>query len=185
MKHLKINGNIVLDKDNIGEFKRDLKRLLNKYAISPLSRSAIITVTQNLSTKRDDYKAGRIFKLDLCKEKVCYFLFVSVGKKQAIVLVLNEAELDYIKKYVYEKDLFTGVLLDNSIQYLYFDSINYFIPKIRDEESNQTELAEVDWIDIDFNLIFVESLGKEATANIVAQFRNRNIKRKDDKNESE
>ena len=82
-KVLKFSGNIVINDESLNLFKDDLKELLDKYSIAPLSRSAKINVTQNLSTyKYEKYKVGSVFKLESIngsKINVCYFVFIFVS----------------------------------------------------------------------------------------------------------
>lgn len=157
-----------------------MKILLDKYSITNLSRAATINVTHDLSSTHEDYKAGRIFKLDMMNKDL-YFLFISVLETGAIALVLNESELEYIKKYMNKKDLFTGVkFIENSIQNLYFKKTNYLIPKITKKSENQgidnEEFGKITWMDLDFNLVYYDSFDKESMANIIAQFMGRNKK---------
>lgn len=181
MKHLSFNGNIVIKNDQLDSFKEEMKNILDKYSITKLSRAAAINVTHDLNTTYEDYKAGRVFKLDIMNKDL-YFLFLSVSQTGAIVLVLNEYELEYIKKYMNEKDLFTGTnFAENSIQNLYFNKINYLIPKITSKSENQKaedeNLADITWMDLDFNLSYCDSFDKESIANIIAQFMGRNKKK--------
>lgn len=169
MKHLSFNGNIVIKSNQLDSFKEEMKNLLDKYSVTELSRSATINVTYNLEYIHEDYyQAGRIFKLDMMNKNL-YFLFISVSKTSAIALVLEESELDYIQKYANRKDLFTGIdFIKDSIQNLYFERTNYFIPKISSSTDSE-EIAEISWRDIDFNLVYHDSFDKKSIANIVAQ----------------
>lgn len=80
MKHLTFTGNIVVKKDELDSFKEEMKNLLDKYSITSLSRAATINVTHDLGTIYKDYKAGRIFKLDMMSKDL-YFLFFYLYQK--------------------------------------------------------------------------------------------------------
>ena len=179
MKHLKISGNIVIDDESLELFKDEVKELLDKYSITPLSRSAKITVTQNLSTYRyEKYKVGSVFKLEMLsgtKINVCYFVFISTGKKEAIALILTDDELDYVIFNGVNKRIFDKIPIQSSIQYINYstwEDKNYLINKII--PINDGNIPEIEWNDLRLNLEPVTTLNKEIIANIVAQFRGRN-----------
>ena len=179
MKHLKFSGNMIIDDESLNLFKDDLKDLLDKYSITPLSRSAKINVTQNLSTyKYEKYKVGSVFKLESIngsKINVCYFVFISTGKKEAIALILTDDELEYVTLNGDTKSIFDKISLQSSIQYIYYSKLedkNYLINKIISIDHGI--MHEIKWNELSVNLEPVTNLSKEIIANIVAQFRGRN-----------
>ena len=180
MKHLKISGNIVIDDESLELFKDEVKELFDKYSITQLSRSAKITVTQNLSTYRHEkYKVGSVFKLELLrgiKINVCYFVFISTGKKEAIALILTDDELNYVISNGDNHLIFDKIPIQSSIQHLYYstwEDKNYLINKII-PINNKEDIPEIEWYELSVNLEPVSTLDKNIIANIIAQFRGRN-----------
>ena len=181
MKFLTFQGKIIIDKDKVENFKNDLKKLIDKYSISILSRSAKIQVVTDLSyTHNNKYKPGAIFRLNTeCEDNFnfensdCYFLFLAVDSSRAITLALSFAELDYIiSRGSKDTNIFEN-LLGNSIQFFDFDRVNFLTRKVlnKDIEYMDIESCQVKWSDIDFNLEYIDSINNEIIANLYIQFR--------------
>lgn len=180
MKHLKISGNIVLDNNKVSEFKKKLQELIKKYSKSNLSSSCKIISTQNLDNQSKDkkYKAGQIYKLNIEHDFLNYHvLFLAVSEKFCIVAILSKDALEFIKIHGKKRDVYDRI--DPCISYLYFEEgkdDNKLLYDLRTfDENNKAQT-----LDIDSRLTYVEDIDDNILANIVAKFRARDKKIKED-----